>query len=576
MSSASASSSHEPPRSYYPTARPRPDSPATTAPNTAASSQQKPLDDGRELRRSQRERKPPVTQQQPLPAATPLAQLLQDGRTLRRGARERESKTTTTTTTQTERPEHNTTSTTTTTTTIPTTDDAEPDAQDAQSLMQTGKHTSTPNKQPTRGTRIDDTAPTLNTAATEVQSPTTPNPTPPDEGRPTGNGGNSSDVELVHTTRAATRTATHSLSTHPATDAAPHAQAQASSSSNPRRSSSSGRTWDRVEQALVDIRRMAQAFEDSQGHGEGIANAADAALVDLLVDTPTALQLETQPMPGDPTANNSPAAAATHAAQQLRSMARTLLSRSGDSLLPCAMVAPHVSAIIRWLETLDQGNVAVHVQLPPVLTLLREILDLLLREQPGGTSIWARMVAVADALENLIAGNSLAHPADVLAIQEGGVDTALMCADVPVPEWYQAVETLRRLLSEVCRWPAHMLPTIQEAATNLVSESPRLPLKPRDLARGHGRLKPGGTKNGTMGWGTQPEVSPSGGEPVDPEALRRRTACQMEATDAGELWRNMPTTMTSERTRGARGTENLRRAPLKASECGQCVRGSFA
>ena len=104
-------------------------------------------------------------------------------------------------------------------------------------------------------------------------------------------------------------------------------------------------------------------------------------------------------------------------------MARTLLSRSGDSLLPYAMVAPHVSAIIRWLETLDQGNVAVHVQLPPVLTPLREILDLLLREQPGGTSIWARMVAVADALENFIAGNSLAHPADVLAIQEVGVDT---------------------------------------------------------------------------------------------------------------------------------------------------------
>ena len=209
---------------------------------------------------------------------------------------------------------------------------------------------------------------------------------------------------------------------------------------------------------------MAQTFEDSQGRGVAIANAADAALVDLLVDTPTALQLETQPMPGDP--SNTPAAAAKLAAQQLRHLARGLLSRSGDSLLPYAMVAPHVGAIIRWLETLDQGDIAVHVQLPPVLTPLREILDLLLRGQPGGTTLWARLVAVADALESLIDGGILAHPSDVLAIQQGGLETALLCENVPVPEWYNAVETLRRLLGEIHRWPPHMLPTIQEAATN--------------------------------------------------------------------------------------------------------------
>ena len=37
-----------------------------------------------------------------------------------------------------------------------------------------------------------------------------------------------------------------------------------------------------------------------------------------------------------------------------------------------------------------------------------------------------------------------------------------------MPEWYTAAETLRRLLGEVHRWPTHMLPTIQEPATNLV------------------------------------------------------------------------------------------------------------
>ena len=127
---------------------------------------------------------------------------------------------------------------------------------------------------------------------------------------------------------------------------------------------------------------MARAFEDSQGRGEAIASAADAALVDLLVDTPTALQLEAEAPQGGP--SSTAAAAAQHEAQQLRDIAGTLLERRGDSLLPYAMVAPHVGALIRWLETLDQGNVAVHVQLPPVLTPLREILDMLLRGQPGG------------------------------------------------------------------------------------------------------------------------------------------------------------------------------------------------
>ena len=175
------------------------------------------------------------------------------------------------------------------------------------------------------------------TTATQIQSPTTPNPTPPEEGG-TGGHADSSDVELVIPQAQPTLTAqqtTSSQQQQPPT---------AASSSDAHRGT---RTWDRVEQALVDIRRMARTFEDSQGRGEAIASAADAALVDLLVDTPTALELEAEaPQEGT---NIPAAAAALHAAQQLRGIARTLLERRGNSLLPYPMVAPHVGALIRWL-----------------------------------------------------------------------------------------------------------------------------------------------------------------------------------------------------------------------------------
>ena len=77
-------------------------------------------------------------------------------------------------------------------------------------------------------------------------------------------------------------------------------------------------------------------------------------------------------------------------------------------------------------------------------------------------------MAVADALESLVTGNTLAHPSDVLALHQGGTETHLLCDGEPVPQWYAAVETLRRLLQERHQWPVHVLPTIQEAALNLV------------------------------------------------------------------------------------------------------------
>ena len=185
-----------------------------------------------------------------------------------------------------------------------------------------------------------------------------------------------------------------------------------------------------------------------------------------MVDTPTAIQLEAGEAPPAPRGTTT-AAAAIHAAQQLCSLAKALLGRRESTVVPYA-IAPHVAALIEWLETLDRGNVAVHVQLPPVLTPLREILDQMLRGQAGDAASWARLVAVAEAFEALITRETLTHPSDVLGQSHGGTESPLLCAESLVPEWNQAVETLRGLLQQVPNWPTRVLPTIQQAAATLV------------------------------------------------------------------------------------------------------------
>ena len=188
------------------------------------------------------------------------------------------------------------------------------------------------------------------------------------------------------------------------------------------------------------------------------------------------------------------------------------------------------------------GNVAVHVQLPPVLTPLREILDMLLRGQPGGTAEWARLVAVADALESLVSGNALAHPADVLTLHHGGTETNLLCDGGTVPQWYAAVETLRRLLHERHQWPVHVLPTIQEAAINLVRGISAITPRKRNLDRGSGPRKPGGTWIATMAWGTWRVASLRVVGLDGHGALLLTTTCPMLAIDDAEPSRSMFTT----------------------------------
>ena len=110
----------------------------------------------------------------------------------------------------------------------------------------------------------------------------------------------------------------------------------------------------------MEIRRIAETHDDSQSRA--IASTAEAAIIELLVDTPTAQLIEaTQdglPAAGDrpTTTSQTPAAAALTAAQHLHHLARTLLTRGGDTCLPYAMVAPHVDALIRWFSTLEREH----------------------------------------------------------------------------------------------------------------------------------------------------------------------------------------------------------------------------
>ncbi|CAE7686569.1 unnamed protein product [Symbiodinium necroappetens] len=322
--------------------------------------------------------------------------------------------------------------------------------------------------------------PAAATSATQQQAPTTPIETPPAEATWTMQ----PPVAITSSSSNASSGA-HLVSlrtpTPPTRDGgAPAQTGEPSSGSSDHRPMT--RSWQRVEQKLVEIRRIAEQHEGSQA--EAIAQAADTALIDLLVDTPTALQLEAGEQHTVPQGTTK-AAAAISAAQQLSSLAKSLLSKRGSVVVPYAMVSSQVAALIEWLATLDRGSIAVHVQLPPVLTPLREILDQMLQGQPGDATTWARLVAVAEAFEALISGDTLTHPADVLGQSQGGTASPLLCADGVAPEWYNAVETLRGLLQQIPHWPTRVLPTIQQED------------------RGNGRLTSGGMQKDTMGWETR-------------------------------------------------------------------------
>ena len=262
--SASSSSSHESPqKSYYPNTLGKPSGQRqqTSQPTQTPQSQQREryniLSDGRDLRRSQRERQAAAqaasSAQTTNSAATTAsatttnttahpAGTLHDGRQLRQPRHPpRDDGTGTTTTT--------TTATTTTTTphgenhtTTTTTNNTVPADTESAFFMQTSW------QQIYGGA----TRTQVDTAVTETQqlSPITPDTDP-----------------------AAERVG---MSAQDSRKREPAAAAQ--SSSRP-----SSRSWERVEQGLVAIRSIAQTWDDSQGRA--IVAAAETALIDLLVDT---------------------------------------------------------------------------------------------------------------------------------------------------------------------------------------------------------------------------------------------------------------------------------------------------
>eukprot|EP00439_Symbiodinium_sp_Y106_P009422 s2813_g1.t1 len=120
-----------------------------------------------------------------------------------------------------------------------------------------------------------------------------------------------------------------------------------------------------------------------------------------------------------------------------------------------------------WIATLPADDIAARVQLPPVLTPLRGVLERVLQRRTDSND-WAALVAVAEAMAALCSGSQLAHQADVVAIAAGGFDSPLLEGGQGHEEWETAVLLLRQLAGEIPNWPASRLPTVQEAAMQLV------------------------------------------------------------------------------------------------------------
>ena len=197
------------------------------------------------------------------------------------------------------------------------------------------------------------------------------------------------------------------------------------------------RSWQRVEQHLVAIRRLADNYDDSQG--ATIVDRATSALADLLVDSQTGAELDAMDDMLQPSTVSAVAAGggqssshpgadiaairteALKAAQALRNIGRAQLT-TNTQCITYATVAPMVADVVRWLESLLPGDITLHLQLPSILSPLREVLNAILDGSARG-SIWAQLVAVGDALQVLIVG-----PSDVLAQNSAGNENPLMAA----------------------------------------------------------------------------------------------------------------------------------------------------
>ena len=95
------------------------------------------------------------------------------------------------------------------------------------------------------------------------------------------------------------------------------------------------------------------------------------------------------------------------AALALAKIAKQQLASDGRCI-SYGMLEPHVSAIMDWLRVLPSDDIAVRIQVPPVITPLRGILEHVLYGSATADD-WASLVAVAEALEALCVGTDLVH-----------------------------------------------------------------------------------------------------------------------------------------------------------------------
>ena len=262
------------------------------------------------------------------------------------------------------------------------------------------------------------------------------------------------------------------------------------------------RSWQRVERHLMEIRRLATAFQNQPADTTGIVYNAEQALIHLLVDTPTAQALEPGGTSqhaydhhdhggqGSSTAASSGGTAVRNiaadcrnnahaAALALANIARQQLAEDGRCL-SYGVLEPHGSAVMDWMRSLPPDDIAVRVQVPPLITPLRGILEHVLHGRATADD-WAALVAVAEALEALCVGTDLVHPADDRAT------------------WRMALWQLEQLGDNTESWSTERLPQIQEAAMRLVRGiSRRIPESRQGLPCN------GGMQTATTDWRTTP------------------------------------------------------------------------
>ncbi|CAE7223678.1 unnamed protein product [Symbiodinium sp. CCMP2592] len=171
------------------------------------------------------------------------------------------------------------------------------------------------------------------------------------------------------------------------------------------------RSLERVERHLTEIRRLAEQYHTTDAAANIMYNA-NQALVHLLVDTPTAEALESSDLPLGGTGGeqrpptNAPASSHSRGSADVATLCRQQAYTAAAALIIIArqqladegrcvtygMLEPHIAALMSWMQTLPMDDISMNIQLPPILTPLRGILEHVL-DGTAGAADWATLVA---------------------------------------------------------------------------------------------------------------------------------------------------------------------------------------